>query len=72
MVFLEVYPNENDVKRQFVNLMNVTNVICTSSKILIYTNDGFKGKVIKHFETEEERDRTLEKLNTLMGFYELQ
>lgn len=71
MVFLEVYPTEKDVERHFVNIDNVTNVICTTNKILVYTNDGFKGKIIKRFKNEEERDMALEELNTLLGFRRL-
>ena len=71
MVFLEVIPTEDGISRHFVNVNNITNVICTTNKIIVYTDDGFKGKVIKRYTTEEERDTYLDKLNTLLGFYDL-
>ena len=68
MKFLEVLSTDSEIQKQYISVECITNILFTNGKILVYTNDGNKGKVVTKYSNEEELKEAVDKLSQIMGF----
>jgi len=71
MLFIEVLPSDPKEEKHYISISKITNIKCCEGKILAYIDGDHKHKILAEYETTEEMLTSIDKLNTVMGFFKV-